>query len=141
MLRCGEDEAKKVQLEKTGEPIGNAAGRASTTATNEACQTLCNVGRGHPLSIMEATMYKNQSNLGYFLSGITMGAVAAIFLAPKSGPETCRDLRRRADESADYIKRRADEITRNATDVIDRGSRKIQSQMNTIVKSIAAVCR
>jgi gas vesicle protein len=90
---------------------------------------------------MEALMHKNQSNLGYFLSGITMGVVAGIFLAPKSGPETRRDLRRRADASTDYIKRRADELSRNATDVIDRSNRRIQSQMNTIVKSVAAACR
>jgi gas vesicle protein len=90
---------------------------------------------------MEAIMYKNQSNLGYFLSGITMGAVAAIFLAPKSGPETRRDLRRRADAGTDYIKRRAEDLSRNAADVIDRSSRKIHSQMDTIVKSVAAACR
>ena len=82
-------------------------------------------------------MRGNESNLGYFLGGIAMGSVAAVFLAPKSGPQTRRYVRRRAE----YIKRRADEVGRNAADVIDRSSRAIHSQMDTIVKSVAAVCR
>ncbi len=86
-------------------------------------------------------MYKNQSNLGYLLGGFAIGAAAGIFLAPKSGLKTRRDLRRRADASADYIKRRADDISRNAADAIDRSGRKIQSQMDAIVKSVAAACR
>ena len=86
-------------------------------------------------------MYRNESNLGYFLSGIATGAVAAVFLAPKSGADTRRYLRRRADAGADYIKRRADKISGNAVDVIDRGSRKIQSTMDALAKSVAAVCR
>ena len=86
-------------------------------------------------------MYRNKLNLGYFLCGIAMGSLAAVFLAPKSGPEIRRYLRRRADAGADYVKRRADEISRNAADAIDRSSRKIQSQMDTLAKSVAAVYR
>ena len=82
-------------------------------------------------------MYRNQSNLGYFLGGIAMGSVAAVFLAPKSGRETRRILRRQADS----IKHRADEISRGAAEVIDLGSRTIQSRMKTITKAMAAVCR
>lgn len=82
-------------------------------------------------------MYRNQSHLGYLLGGIAVGSVAAIFLAPKSGRETRRYLRRRAD----YIKRRADEISKSAAEVIDLSSKTIQSQMNTITKAVAAVCR
>lgn len=86
-------------------------------------------------------MRRNESNLGYFLGGIAMGSLAAIFLAPESGADTRRYLRRQAVAGADYVKRRTDEISRNAAEAIDHGSRKIQSQMDSLAKSVAAVCR
>ena len=82
-------------------------------------------------------MYRYESNLSYFLGGIAMGSVAAIFLAPKSGRDTRRFLRRRTD----YMKRRTEEIGKSAAEVIDFSTRTIQSQMKALTKAVTAVCR
>ena len=66
---------------------------AAWTRTSLLVALLCNVVSAHSLFKMEAIMYRNQSRLGYLLGGIAVGSVVAVFLAPKSGPDTRRYLR------------------------------------------------
>jgi gas vesicle protein len=86
-------------------------------------------------------MRRNQSDLGYFLIGIAVGGVTALLLAPKSGPDARRYLRRRGDAGADYVKRRTDELSRNAMAAMDRGRKNIQAQVDSVASSVAAMCR
>ena len=88
-------------------------------------------------------LHRNETNmkLGYLLTGVAMGAVAAVFVAPKSGFETRKYLRRKADEGVDYIKDRTEEMSKGAIEAVNRGSRKIQRQMTMVSRSVAAVCR
>jgi gas vesicle protein len=56
--------------------------------------------------------------LTFLLVGIGVGAVTALLLAPKSGKQLRRDLRRRYEDAREAI----DDFTEQASDVIDRGA-------------------
>ena len=88
-------------------------------------------------------LHRNETNLklGYLLTGVAMGAVATVFVAPKSGAETRKYLRRKADAGADYIKDRTAEMSRSTIEMVHRASEGMQSQVNRAVRSVAAVCR
>lgn len=74
------------------------------------------------------------------LTGMATGAAAAILLAPRSGSETRDYLRRKADESADYIKDRTNQMIKDTAAMIHQ-ARKMRARIYKFAKSVAAVCR
>ena len=68
------------------------------------------------------------NNLPYFIMGVGVGAALGILFAPKPGEETREDLRRRADDGREYVRRRGGELRERAGDVIDKGSELVDSQ-------------
>ncbi|MEP7355000.1 MAG: YtxH domain-containing protein, partial [Acidobacteriota bacterium] len=64
---------------------------------------------------------RDDSSIPYFLLGLGLGAALGVLFAPKTGAETRRIIRDRAEESADYLKRRGDELRENAADAVERG--------------------
>src|ERR1019366_3655133 len=59
----------------------------------------------------------------YFGIGAALGVAAAVLLAPKSGPETRKFLRSKAEESTDYLATRASDARDTAWQAINRGNR------------------
>lgn len=56
-----------------------------------------------------------------FLAGMSVGAIAALLFAPKSGKETRELIGRKAEEGSDYVVAKGRELRRQAEDFVDRG--------------------
>ncbi|HEV2493950.1 MAG TPA: YtxH domain-containing protein [Terriglobia bacterium] len=56
-----------------------------------------------------------------FLAGLSVGAVTALLLAPKSGKETRELIGRKAEEGSEYVAAKGRELRRQAEDFVDRG--------------------
>jgi gas vesicle protein len=78
------------------------------------------------------------SNLPYFILGLGAGAVAGILFAPKSGEETREELRQRAGEGREYLKRRGDELRHQAEHAIDRGREAVHGQREQLSAALDA---
>lgn len=68
--------------------------------------------------------------VGGFLLGLGIGTGAAMLMAPKSGQETREQLRNKANEGKDYVKRRSAELRETAEDMVQRG-RDLMGQQRT----------
>jgi gas vesicle protein len=78
------------------------------------------------------------NSLPYFLLGLGVGAAAGILFAPKSGEETREDLRRRAEEGRDYLKRRSGELRDKAEEALDRGREAVHGQREQLSAALEA---
>jgi gas vesicle protein len=76
--------------------------------------------------------------LPYFLFGLGVGAAAGILFAPKSGEETRQELRQRAGEGREYLKRRSGELRVQAEQAIDRGRERVQGQREQLSAALEA---
>ncbi|MEO5702955.1 MAG: YtxH domain-containing protein [Gammaproteobacteria bacterium] len=63
----------------------------------------------------------NGSKLGYMILGVGLGAVAGLLLAPRTGEETRKIIRDRADEGRDYLKAKAQEFSDQAEGLAEKG--------------------
>lgn len=68
---------------------------------------------------------EQSSGAGKMLFGLGVGALIALLYAPKAGEEMREDLRRKANDSTDYIKRRSDEVRKQAGDMIEKGKQTV----------------
>jgi hypothetical protein len=56
----------------------------------------------------------------FFLFGAAIGAAAALLMAPASGVHTCRRLRRKGEEVADYLMDAGKELVDKCEDLYER---------------------
>ena len=61
------------------------------------------------------------SRLSFFGLGLGVGAALGLLYAPKRGEEMLVDLRTRADEGRDFLKRRGGELKDQAEQILERG--------------------
>jgi gas vesicle protein len=96
---------------------------------------------------MQSGMRSPFTQTAYFLVGVGIGAVAGVFLAPKSGVETRRFLAQKAEEGNEYAQRKAREMRDRAKDLVnqgrqsveelvDRGKRTVSRQRNSVWDAI-----
>ena len=57
----------------------------------------------------------------YFLVGIAVGAIAALFLAPSPGEDTWKYVRERSNNGLDYLNQQAGKLRQTAGGVVRRG--------------------
>ena len=81
---------------------------------------------------------ENNRGFVYFCVGCAVGAVAAVLLAPKSGPETVKYLSRKANEGTDYVKQRVDDVRDKVTDAAERGKRAVRYQAENLSAAVDA---
>ena len=67
-----------------------------------------------------------------------MGVAAAVLLAPKSGPETRKFLRSKAEESADYLATRATDARDTASLAINRGKKAMKHNAENLGAAVDA---
>jgi gas vesicle protein len=77
----------------------------------------------------------------FLLIGAGAGAVAALLLAPKSGEQLRRDLRRRYEDAREAIEDLADEAKGRVEDAIERGSDWMEDVEETTRKRVAPLAR
>lgn len=79
-----------------------------------------------------------QSNLPYFLFGLGVGAACGLLWAPKTGAELRGDLRSRAGEGRDYMRRRGFDLRDQAEEILDRGRSAMSSQRDQLAAALEA---
>ena len=80
----------------------------------------------------------NTNDFAYFGIGAALGVAAAVLLAPKSGPETRKFLRSKADESTDYLAARASDARDTAAEAINRGRKVIKQNAENLTAAVDA---
>ena len=65
-----------------------------------------------------------------FLIGLALGAGAALLLAPQSGEETRRDLKRRALRARRLAERKAEEISDSVSETYQDARRKVEETID-----------
>ena len=78
------------------------------------------------------------SNLPYFLLGLGVGAAAGLLYAPKTGTETRDELRRRAFEGRDFVKRKSGEFREQAQDAVGKGRSAVHTQRDQLAAALDA---
>jgi gas vesicle protein len=74
----------------------------------------------------------------YFGIGAALGAAAAVLLAPKSGPETRKFLRSKAEDGTDYLASRASDARDTASQAIKRGKQAIKQNAENLTAAVDA---
>ena len=74
----------------------------------------------------------------YFGIGAALGVAAAVLLAPKSGPETRKFLRSKAEESTDYLATRASDARDTASQAINRGKKAMKHNAENLSAAVDA---
>ena len=80
----------------------------------------------------------DDNKLSYFCLGLGLGVAVGVLFAPKSGAETRQLLRSRAEEGADYVKRRGVELRETATDALDRGKQAVSRHRDNLSAAVDA---
>jgi gas vesicle protein len=73
-----------------------------------------------------------------FISGVVLGAVAALFLAPQSGETTRRAIRGYARRKEEEVLEKAGEIRSQMSDTIEEGKRFLNETKGTIASAFEA---
>ena len=84
-------------------------------------------------------MAEQNNGVAYFVVGLGIGVAVGLLMAPRSGEETRRLIRTKADEGSDFLRTKADEgkefvrrrgteLRDSASDLIDRGKEAIARQ-------------
>jgi gas vesicle protein len=77
----------------------------------------------------------------FLLIGIGAGAIAALLLAPKSGEQLRRDIRRRYEDAREAIEDIAEEAKDRVEEVIERGSDWVDEVEESARKRVAPLAR
>jgi gas vesicle protein len=92
---------------------------------------------------------EERNSFAYFLLGVGVGVAAGMLFAPRSGDETRRYLRDRAEEGTDYLKartdegreyirQRADDLKQTASNIVEKGKSTVQKQRDNITAAMEA---
>ncbi|HXP84139.1 MAG TPA: YtxH domain-containing protein [Bryobacteraceae bacterium] len=76
--------------------------------------------------------------MSYFFLGLGLGVAAGVLFAPKSGSETREFLLSRANDGADYVKRRSLDLKDTATETVERGKQHIQRHKDNLAAAVEA---
>jgi gas vesicle protein len=74
---------------------------------------------------------KQSAGITPFLIGLAIGAGAALLMAPRSGVETRRDIRRRASRVRRAAKQAVTDATDAVTDTFDEARRRVEEKIDT----------
>jgi gas vesicle protein len=81
---------------------------------------------------------EDDNRLSYFFLGLGLGVAVGVLFAPKAGAETRDLIRSKANEGADFAKRRAEEFRDQATDAVERGKQTISRHKENLSAAVEA---
>lgn len=81
---------------------------------------------------------EDDSKLGYFFLGLGVGVAVGLLFAPKSGEETRALIKNRANDSADYLKKRSGDLKESANEIIDRSRDAVTRQKEQLAAAVQA---
>jgi gas vesicle protein len=73
-----------------------------------------------------------------FFLGLGLGVAVGVLFAPKSGEETRDLIRSKAEEGADYVKRRGEDLRDSATEALDKSKQTIQRHKDNLAAAVEA---
>src|SRR5688572_17264329 len=76
--------------------------------------------------------------LSYFFLGLGIGVAVGMVFAPQAGAETRSQLRSRATEGGDYLRRRGEELRDSAEDMLQRGKDIVGKQREQFGAAVEA---
>ncbi|MGH9559571.1 MAG: YtxH domain-containing protein [Bryobacteraceae bacterium] len=76
--------------------------------------------------------------MSFFFLGLGLGVAVGVLFAPKAGSETRELLRGKANEGADYVKRRGTELKDQASETLDRGKQTLSQQKDNLRAAVEA---
>lgn len=79
-----------------------------------------------------------ESKLPYFLLGIGVGATLGMLYAPAAGEELRNDLRRKAGDGREYIRRRSGKLREQAESAFDKSRGAVSSQRDQLAAALEA---
>ena len=80
----------------------------------------------------------DDSKLGYFFLGLGVGAAAALLLAPKTGEETRAIIKSKAGDSAEYLRKRSEDIKEQASELVDKSRDAVSRQKDQLTAAVSA---
>jgi gas vesicle protein len=83
-------------------------------------------------------MMEDNNKLSYFFLGLGLGVAVGVLFAPKSGEETREFLKSKAEEGADLVKRRSEEMKTAAAEAIDRGKQELLKRKENLAAAVDA---
>src|SRR5579859_435414 len=94
-------------------------------------------------------MAEQNSGISFFIVGLGVGVAVGLLIAPRSGEETRKILRSKAEEGADFVKTKADEsreyvvrrgseLRDSAADIIDRSKETLARQKEQLAMAVEA---
>ena len=81
---------------------------------------------------------EDDNKLSYFCLGLGLGVAVGILFAPKSGAETRQLLKSKAEEGAEYVKRRSSEFRDTAADAVERGKHAVARHRDNLSAAVDA---
>jgi gas vesicle protein len=81
---------------------------------------------------------EDDNKLSFFFLGLGLGVAVGVLFAPKSGIETRNLLRSKAEEGADYVKRRGVDLRDTASDALDRGKQTVARHRDNLSAAVEA---
>ncbi|HLX42861.1 MAG TPA: YtxH domain-containing protein [Bryobacteraceae bacterium] len=81
---------------------------------------------------------EDDNKLSYFFLGLGLGVAVGVLFAPKSGTETRELLKSRANEGADFVKRRSTELRDQAAEAVDRSKETLRRQKDNLSAAVEA---
>jgi gas vesicle protein len=80
----------------------------------------------------------DDNKLSYFFLGLGLGVAVGVLFAPKAGAETRDFLLSKANEGADYAKRRAEDLRDTAAETLDRSKAAVRRQKESLAAAVDA---
>ena len=81
---------------------------------------------------------EDDNRLSYFFLGLGLGVAVGVLFAPKSSEETRTFLRSKAEEGADYVKRRSDDLKETAAEAYERGKQHAKRHKDNLTAAVDA---
>jgi len=81
----------------------------------------------------------SSKNIGWFLAGLSLGAIAAILYAPKSGRETRKAIVTGMDDGREYLASLGRNARQQVSDWVDSGKEMVSGKKRQINAAIDAV--
>ena len=78
------------------------------------------------------------SKLSFFCLGVGIGTALGILFAPKPGEEMREELRSRAAEGGEYLRKRGGKLREHAEEVMERGRDAVGSQREQLAAALDA---
>jgi gas vesicle protein len=80
----------------------------------------------------------DDNKLSYFCLGLGLGVAVGVLFAPKSGAETRLLLRSKAEEGADYVKRRSEDLRETAAEALERSKQTVSRHRDNLAAAVDA---